>query len=90
MSEELQAKARKAALASAYVNHPGAAYRVMRELAEHSLDLCDHLEASEARREEMERFMRKMPSHDAFAALNVLEVYQSWRDSGMLERREEA
>ncbi len=58
MSEELQAKTRKAALASVHVNHPGAAYKIMRELAEHSLDLCDHLGASEARCKEMEEALR--------------------------------
>ncbi len=58
MSEELQAKTRKAALASVHVNHPGAAYKIMRELAEHSLDLCDRLEASEARCKELEEATR--------------------------------
>ncbi len=58
VSEGLSTRARRAARASVHVNHPDAAYRLMRELAEHSLDLCDHLEASEARCKELEEALR--------------------------------
>ena len=57
MSEEakkLIAKARSAAIKSVYVNHPDAAFRLMRELAEHVLDLNTHLGANLQREIELE------------------------------------
>lgn len=56
MDGERMEKARKAALATVHVNHPGAAYRLMRELAEYTLDLRDDLrEAREMLEEEQAR-----------------------------------
>lgn len=41
---ELIEQAKRVALASVYVNHPSAAYKHMRLLAEHTMNLCDHVE----------------------------------------------
>lgn len=76
MDEERMGKARQAALATVHVNHPGAAYRLMRELAEYTLDLQNDL-----------REAREMLSREESHSAKLSEYLQATTATLVAERR---